>query len=58
MIVERDLARKRMQLVQYRTAQILAIENILAGQTGGRLRSNEIKRLTTEQVEALGFWVS
>lgn len=44
----RDLARKRMQLVQYRTAQILAIENILARQTGGRLRSNEIKRLTAE----------
>jgi len=30
----RDLARKRMQLVRYRTAQILAIENILARQTG------------------------
>ena len=42
----RDLARKRMQLVRYRTAQILAIENILARQTGGRMRSNEIKRLT------------
>lgn len=52
---ERDLARKRMQLVQYRTAQILAIENILARQTGGRLRSNEIKRLTAERVEALGL---
>jgi transposase len=26
----RDLARKRMQLVRYRTAQILSIENILA----------------------------
>jgi transposase len=51
----RDLARKRMQLVQYRTAQILAIENILARQTGGRLRSNEIKRLTAEGVQALGF---
>jgi len=51
----RDLARKRMQLVQYRTAQILAIENILARQTGGRLRSNEIKQLTAERLEALGL---
>jgi len=33
----RDLARKRTRLVQSRTAQILAIENILARQTGGRL---------------------
>jgi transposase len=32
----RDLSRKRMQLVRYRTAQILAIENILARQTGAR----------------------
>jgi len=30
----RDLARKRMQLVRYRTAQILAIEGILMRQTG------------------------
>ena len=51
----RDLARKRMQLVQGRTAQILAIENILARQTGGRMKSKEIKRLTPEGVEALGF---
>ena len=32
----RDLARKRMQLVRYRTAQILAIEGILMRQTGAR----------------------
>jgi len=51
----RDLGRKRLQLARCRTAQILAIENILARQTGGRMRSNEIKRLTAEGVEALGF---
>ena len=51
----RDLARKRMQMVQGRTAQILAIENILARQTGGRMKSKEIQRLTAEGVEALGF---
>jgi transposase len=51
----RDLARKRLQLVRYRTAQILSIENTLARQTGARLSGEAVKRLTAEQVEALGF---
>src|SRR6202166_475777 len=51
----RDLSRKRMQLVRYRTAQILAIENILARQTGARLSGEAVKRLTAEQVDGLGF---
>jgi len=51
----RDLARKRMQLVRYRTAQILSIENILARQTGARMNGEAVKRLTAEQVEELGF---
>jgi transposase len=51
----RDLGRKRMQLVRCQTMQILAIENILARQTGGRMSSNQVKRLTTEQIEELGF---
>jgi transposase len=51
----RDLARKRMQLVRYRSAQVLSIENILARQTGARISSNAVKRLTAEQVEELGF---
>jgi transposase len=51
----RDLARKRMQLVRYRTAQILSIENILARETGGRMSSDKIKAMTTERVEALGL---
>ena len=51
----RDLARKRMQLVRCRTAQILSIENIVVRQTGGRMKSEAIKRLTATQVEALGF---
>jgi transposase len=51
----RDLCRKRMQLVQYRTAQVLSIENILASQTGARLTSRKVQRLTDEQLEALGF---
>jgi transposase len=51
----RDLARKRMQLVRCRTAQILAIENIVARQTGGRMKSEAIKRLTAGEVTGLGF---
>jgi transposase len=51
----RDLARKRMQLVHYRTAQILAIENIMIRETGGRISSGKIKTMATETVEALGL---
>jgi transposase len=51
----RDLARKRMQLVRYRTAQILSIENILIRQTGARIKGEAVKRLTAEQVDELGF---
>ena len=51
----RDLARKRMQLVRCCTAQTLAIENILARQTGSRMSGNQVKRLTAEQVDGLGF---
>ena len=51
----RDLARKRMQLVRCRTAQTLAIENIVARQTGARMRGKQVKQLTAEQVDGLGF---
>jgi transposase len=51
----RDLARKRMQLVRYRTAQILSIENILIRQTGARMKGEAVKRLTAEQVDAFEF---
>jgi transposase len=51
----RDLGRKRMQLVRCRTAQILAMENLLARQTGGRMSSNQVKRLTSEQIDGLGL---
>ncbi|MEA3098814.1 IS110 family transposase [Caballeronia mineralivorans] len=40
----RDLSRKRMQLVRCRTSQILAIENLMARQTGSRMTSEMIKR--------------
>src|SRR4249920_2784581 len=45
----RDLARKRMQLVRYRTAQVLSIEGLLMRQTGSRLKGEAVKRLTAEQ---------
>ncbi len=51
----RDLARKRMQLVRYRTMQILSIENIMVRETGGRIRSDRIKAMTGEDVSALGL---
>ncbi len=51
----RDLGRKRMQLVRCQTMQILAIENILARQTGARMSGERVKRLTAEQIEELGF---
>jgi transposase len=49
----RDLARKRMQLVQQRTLHILAIETSLAQQTGGRISSDSIKRLTEKDIDHL-----
>lgn len=51
----RDLARKRMQLVRYRTAQILSIENIVTRQTGSTLKGEAVKRLTAEQVDEFAF---
>lgn len=49
----RDLARKRMRLVQERSRHVVAVENILARETGGRMSANVIKRMTPEAVETL-----
>jgi hypothetical protein len=54
----RDLACKRMQLVQQRTAQIVSIETCMAQQTGGRLSSNDVKQLTDAHVDAMSLGVS
>lgn len=51
----RDLARKRMQLVRFRVAQILSIENIMTRQTGSSLKGHAVKQLTAEQVDEFGF---
>src|SRR5262245_48325823 len=49
----RDLARKRMQLVHSCTAHVLAVENIMARQLGGRMTSNQTKRLTADAVDQM-----
>ena len=47
----RDLLRKRLQLVQQRTAQILSFENLLTRNLGTRINVNEINKLIEEDVE-------
>jgi len=51
----RDLARKRMQLVRSRTAQVLSVENMLSRETGAGMRSYAVQRLTAQDVESFGF---
>lgn len=51
----RDLARKRLQLVRQCTAQVLAIEGIMMRQTGVRKSGYAIKKMTADEVTALGF---
>jgi len=49
----RDLLRKRGQLVQLRTTNILSIQNLMSRNTGSSLSSNAIKRLQAEEVSAM-----
>jgi transposase len=51
----RELARKRMQLVQNRSRHVSAIENIINRETGTRLSTNEVKRLNEETVAQMPF---
>ncbi len=51
----RDLARKRMQLVRSRTAQVLSVENMLSRETGAGMRSRVVQRLTAQAVASFGF---
>lgn len=51
----RDLARKRMQLVRSRVSHILAIENIAVRQLAIKISSNQVKRLTEDEVDQMGF---
>jgi transposase len=47
----RDLLRKRMQLVQQRTTNLLSIQTQSARNTGQTWKANRIKRLSCEEVE-------
>ena len=49
----RDLLRKRSQLVRQKTANLLSIENLYTRNTGSSISANQIKKLTSEQVEDL-----
>jgi transposase len=49
----RDLLRKRMTLVQNRTQHLLSFINMVSRTLGYRLKTNEVKKITDEQIEAL-----
>jgi transposase len=49
----RDLLRKRSQLVEQRTRNILSIQNVVTRNTGRRLSGNGVKRLSEGDVEEL-----
>ena len=49
----RDLLRKRGQLVQLRTTNILSIQTLITRNTGGSLNGNKIKKLQPDEVSAL-----
>jgi transposase len=49
----RDLLRKRGQMVHQRTANLLSIQNLVTRNTGSSIRSNRIKALDSETVDAL-----
>ncbi|MCP4607105.1 MAG: IS110 family transposase, partial [Planctomycetes bacterium] len=49
----RDLLRKRSQMVRYRTSNLLAMNNLIARNLGFSVRSNRLKRLEDEDIDAL-----
>jgi len=49
----RDLLRRRSRLVRQHTANLLAVQNLLARNRGKSLRANEIQRLTPDAVHHL-----
>ncbi|MFC6520980.1 hypothetical protein ACFQAT_15765 [Undibacterium arcticum] len=51
----RDLSRKRLQLVQQRTQNILSIESLMARHLGTRLLSDQIYKLGDAGVAQLGL---
>ncbi|MBC3911638.1 IS110 family transposase, partial [Undibacterium umbellatum] len=51
----RDLARKRMQLVQQRSVQILSIETQMDQRHGAHMAANLIKKLTCDEIDTMGL---
>jgi transposase len=49
----RDLLRRRSRLVQQHTANLLAVQNLLARNRGYAMSANEVKRLSAETVNRL-----
>jgi transposase len=49
----RDLLRKRRQMVQQRTTNLLSIQSLLTRNTGRSLNANRVKTLDAPQVDAL-----
>ncbi len=49
----RDLLRKRSQLVRYKTANLLSIQNLITRNTGTPISGNRIKQLTAAAIETL-----
>jgi len=49
----RDLLRKRSQLVHYRTANLLSIQNLFTRNTGSSINANRIKALEGQQIDEL-----
>jgi transposase len=51
----RDLARKRIRLVQHRTSHVVAAQNILSRESGSSMSASAIKRLTPESAMELAI---
>jgi transposase len=49
----RDLLRKRSQLVRYRTANLLSIQNLFTRNTGQSMSANRIKGLQVEEIDSI-----
>lgn len=49
----RDLLRKRLQLVQQKTSHILSFKNLVSRNLGIQMSSNDIKKLTEDDVEEM-----
>ncbi len=49
----RDLLRKRLQLVQHKTAHILSFKNLISRNLGLQIPSNDIRKLSEEDVDGM-----